>query len=97
MEQCVVCKDEVGDDDKALECDLCEKWEHVTCVRAVDRPQEAMYQALIDNRSKAIMYVCSQCRKYGSVSKRLLKYDCELERAKDERLASARARVRRST
>ena len=91
MEQCVVCKNEVLDDDKALECDLCEKWEHVTCVRAVDRPQEAMYQALIDNRSKAIMYVCSQCRKPGSVSKRLLKYDCELERAEDERLASARA------
>ena len=91
MEQCVVCKKVVEEEENALECDLCDQWEHVSCIRPVDRPTESLYRALIESTSKAIVYVCSQCRKRGSVAKRLCKYEYESERACEERLASARA------
>jgi len=48
-----------------------------------------MYQTLMESTSKAILYVCSQCRKRGSVAKHLCKYELESERACEERLASA--------
>ena len=89
--RCVSCKEEVGEEDKAVECDLCDQWEHMLCVRSADRPTESMYQALMENRSKAILYICTQCRKRGSIAKRLCKHDLEYERACEERLASARA------
>ena len=45
----------------------------------------------MENRSKAILYICTQCRKQGSIAKRLCKHDLEYERACKEWLASARA------
>ena len=89
--QCVSYKKEVEEEETAIECDLCDQWEHMVCVRLADRPTEGMYQALMENRSKAILYVCTQCRKRGSITKRLCKHDMEYERACEERLASARA------
>ena len=38
-----------------------------------------------------VMYTCTQCRKRGSISKRLCKHDMEYEHACGERLASTRA------
>ena len=98
MDPCVTCKNEVEVDHKAMECDLCEQWEHVMCVKECDRPSEDLYDALVRCRgSKAIQYVCSRCRKKGSVTRRMLEKDLELSRvsnelarATDERLASAR-------
>ena len=63
-----------------------------------DRPSEDLYDALVRCRgSKAIQYVCSRCRKKGSVTRRMLEKDLELSRvsnelarATDEWLASAR-------
>ena len=89
--QCVSCKKDVEDEESAIECDLCDKWEHILCVRSAERPTESMYQALMANRSKAILYICTQCRKRGSISKRPCKHDMEYECACGERLASAHA------
>ena len=85
--QCVSCKKDVEDDESAIECDLCDQWEHI---RSTERPTESMYQALMENRSKAILYICTQCTKRGSISKCLCKQDMEYERACGERLASTR-------
>ena len=85
MDPCVTCKKEVESDHKAIECDLCEEWEHVVCVKEFDRPSEELYEALVRCRgSKAIQYVCSRCRKKGSVPKRFLEKELELIRISNE-------------
>ena len=48
-----------------------------------------MYEALTESRSKAILFVCSCCRKRGSVSKCLCKFKLQCERTCEEQLASA--------
>ena len=62
----------VKEDEAALACDLCEKWEHVACIRQCDKLSDALYTALVGCRSKALLYVCSVCRRGGSVAKRFL-------------------------
>ena len=37
MDPCVTCKAEVGENHRALRCDICNQWEHVGCVRQADR------------------------------------------------------------
>ena len=88
--KCVSCKKEVAAEDKAMICDLCEEWEHVTCMRQSDRPTEALYDAMVSCRTKALIFSCTVCRKKGSIVKRLLQHEYESARAEDERLASAR-------
>ena len=44
---------------------------------------------MTENRSKAILYVCSRCCKRLSVSKHLCKFEMEYECACEERLARA--------
>ena len=89
--QCVSCKNNVGVEDKAILCDLCEQWEHVACMKQSDRPSEALYEAMVSCRSKALLFSCTACRKEGSIVKRLMKHELECARAEYERLASARA------
>ena len=93
----MTCDCEVASTHKAMECDMCEKWEHMACVKERDRLEEELYDALVRCRSKSLLYVCSQCRKKGSIAKRfvcneleLARVQGELSRATDERLASAR-------
>ena len=88
--QCVTCREEVNSDDKAILCDLCDSWEHVVCIRKSERPSEALYEAMVSCRSKAIVFACTSCQKRGSIVKRLMQYEYESARAEDERLASAR-------
>ena len=88
--QCVTCREEVDPDDKAILCEICESWEHVACVRKSERPSEALYEAMVNCRSKAVVFACTGCRKRGSIVKRLMQHECENTRAHDERLASAR-------
>ena len=90
MDQCSTCGKTVGETQEALSCDFCSKWEHVCCVRQRERPSEALYQALIKCNIKCIMYICSCCRRQGSIAQRLFQYEQQLARANDERLASAR-------
>ena len=73
----------------AIECDICEKWEHVECVRQPDRIESSLYAALIASPSKALLYCCTTCRRKGSIVKQLYKLQSELEVAHEHRLASA--------
>ena len=86
--QCIICKKKVEDEEQGLECYLCDHWKHIECVRLVDRPSESMYEALTENRSKAILYVCSRCCNQLSVSKHLYKFEMEYECACEEWLVS---------
>ena len=96
MDPCITCKREVEPDHQAIECDYYEEWEHVECMKECDRPSEEIYQALVRCRGiKTIQFVCSRCRKKGSIVKRMLGRDCELTcvsselaHATDEKLAS---------
>lgn len=89
-DQCVSCDEEVTSNNKAILCDLCESWEHMVCIRQSDRPTEALYDALVSCRSKAIVFICTKCRKRGSIVKRLMQHVYDCTRAEDEWLASAR-------
>ena len=61
MDVCVSCKNEVTEEDKAMACDLCDKWEHVCCLKRSDKLTNELYDALNGCRSKAVLYVCSHC------------------------------------
>ena len=63
--------------DMALACDICEEWEHMSCLRGPDKLDEALYTALNNCRNKAILFVCTKCRKKGSVSKHLCKLETD--------------------
>jgi len=73
-----------------MECNLCDSWEHVSCIRECDRVDTQLYEALMKSRSKNVLYVCSKCRKLGSIGKRIRKLESDCERLASERLASAR-------
>ena len=34
---CTTCQVEVRDHDQAIQCELCEQWEHVECIKSVVR------------------------------------------------------------
>ena len=87
---CVTCSKEVGVEDRAMMCDLCEKWEHVECIRLGDRPTEALYTELVRCRTRSLVFLCTICRMKGSVMKRLVECEYQCARTNDERLASAR-------
>ena len=57
--QCWSCKEEVIEDNKTMQCDFCESWEHVRCLRGPDKFDDALYDALTNSRSKALLYVCT--------------------------------------
>ena len=40
---CVTCTKEVQIKDHAIQCELCKSWEHINCIREVDRPSERLY------------------------------------------------------
>ena len=50
-----------------------------------------LYEALQGCRSKALFYICTRCRKRGSINKRLHEHEVESARAQEQRLASAQA------
>jgi len=88
---CSSCKEEVNEDDKAMQCDLCESWEYVRCLRGPDKLDNTLHEALTNSRSKALLYVCSICRARGSICQRLFKLELENECLCEERLASAQS------
>ena len=54
---CGVCKFEVMDSDKAMCCDLCDKWIHVACDPSID---ESVYDDLVLNPTSDLWF-CSNC------------------------------------
>ena len=85
---CLVCNDEITNDDKVLMCDIRETWEHRHCIRQADHLSEELYHNITVCNSKSIVYLCTACRQRGSLDKRLLKYELEGARANEQRLAS---------
>ena len=64
---CVLCKKPTTDDNEAMACDVCDNWEHVGCLRHSDKLSKELYKALKGCHSRAILYVCTQCRARGSI------------------------------
>ena len=74
-----------------MACDICEGWEHVSCLRQCDKLLGELYEMLQMCRSKAILYICTRCRKTGSINKRLHEQEVESTHAQEQRLASTQA------
>ena len=43
---------EVEPEQPALECDVCERWEHMECVRRLDKIDKGLYAALLNGKPK---------------------------------------------
>ena len=59
---CSVCNEQVNNEDKVLNSDLCDTWEHQDCVRQADRLSEELYHNVTLCNSKSIIFVCTVCR-----------------------------------
>ena len=57
--------------------------------RQCDKLSGELYAALMGCRSKALLYVCTSCRKKGSIVNRLNAYEVDCARAHEQLLASA--------
>ena len=68
---CVSCTKEVQTEDHAIQCELCKSWEHITCIREVDRPSEGLYAMLCEVQCNALWAVCSGCRGKGSMNQKI--------------------------
>lgn len=91
QDACGTCGRQVEPEQPALECDVCETWEHVECMRRPDRIEERLYTVLTTHPSKALLFCCTTCRRKGCIVKQLYKLQSELAVAHEQRLASARA------
>ena len=92
---CTRCEVEVTDDVEALQCDLCSEWEHRGCIRECDRPSVELYTAIMRSPSKAILFVCSKCRRKGDVARRLFQLESASERANNRCQATERLLIER--
>ena len=77
------------DADKAMECDFCNQWEHLACVRRRERPSEGLYQELMHCHIKSVLYVCSCCCRKGPMPQCLCQLEKKLARVDKSWLASA--------
>ena len=75
---CVTCKKEVEIRDKAVQCELCRSWEHINCIREIDRISEGLYAMLCEVQCNALWAVCSTCRGKGSPVHKLQELETRL-------------------
>ena len=68
---CITCNKEVQIRDQAIQCELCKSWEHINCIREVDRISEGLYAMLCEVQCNALWAVCSNCRGKGSLIHKL--------------------------
>ena len=68
---CVICTEEVQIKDHAIQCELCKSWEHINCIRKVDRPPEGLYVMLCELQCNVLWAVCSVCRGKGSITQKV--------------------------
>ena len=80
-DKCITCKNQVRDEEPALQCDLCEGWEHIHCVKMCDRPSQACYAALVETPCKSLLFTCSRCRRKGTLARRLMHAELTLDSA----------------
>ena len=79
---CTTCQEEIDDDQEAIQCDICERWEHRLCIKACHRPTTEFYKVLCASPSKAIVFTCSQCRRKGALARRLQQSEAALDSAR---------------
>ena len=61
---CVMCGGELKDE--ALQCDLCNVWEHLRCIKVCNRLFHECYSALTQSVSMSLLFACMKCR-YKSI------------------------------
>ena len=54
---CVTCGEEVKEDNEALQCDLCEVWEHLKCIKVCIRPSHECYVAITQSVCKSLVFI----------------------------------------
>eukprot|EP00794_Sanderia_malayensis_P001385 gene1387-1525_t len=57
MDNCIICKNHVVDDDKAIECQWCQGWEHKECLKMSDSQYKQVEEAPLN-----FMWFCTQCQ-----------------------------------
>jgi len=56
QEQCKVCKEAEGKDDRMIQCDVCEDWNHVSCAGLDEKEFEVLKKG-----GRKVKWLCSQC------------------------------------
>ena len=79
--------EEVKEEDETLQCDLCEMWKHLKCIKVCDRLSHECYVALTQSICKLLFFNCTKCRRKGTLARRLLHAEVLLKYEK-ERLES---------
>ena len=74
---CSLCNEDIHNDDKALNCDLRDTWEHQDCIRQADHLSEELLCSITLCNSRSIVFMCMPYRYKGSLAKRLLKYELQ--------------------
>jgi len=69
---CVTCGEEVKEEYEALQCDLCEVWEQLNCIKVCDRPSHQCYVALAQSICKSPVFNCMKYRRKGTLVRQLL-------------------------
>ena len=85
---CGTCGYAVEPEQPALECNVCQRWEHVECLCQPDKIDEKLYAAFMASPSKALVFYCTTCRHRGCIVKQLYKMQSDLAVAQEQRLAS---------
>ena len=72
-------------DKQALQCNICECWEHLQCIKVCDRPTMQCYNALTESPCKSIVFTCSRCRRKGTLVRRIFQSEVALESTQVQR------------
>ena len=81
---CSLCSKEVHNNDKALNCDLCDTWEHQDCISQVDHQSEVVCHSIALCSGKSIVFVWTASKHKGSFDKKLFKYELESMHANEK-------------
>ena len=65
---CPTCKHDVSSNDSALQCDVCNYWEHLTCSSV----RKTLYSCLKNSAADQMLYICSRCNNLRKKGQRLL-------------------------
>ena len=74
---CTTCQEEIGDDQEAIQCDICERREHRLCIKACHRPTA---EYCVHHHPRQV-FTCSHCRCKGTLTCRLQQSEAALESA----------------
>ena len=76
---CDTCNNEVQIRDNAIQYELCKSWEHIVCIREVDRIPVGLYVMLCEMQCNALWAVCSVCWGKGSLTQKLQELETRVQ------------------